>query len=287
MKKLKSRKQTIKNIFNLLILFLCMEVSKNLIAVMPELKILDMRLIFILIVSNYMGMKYGIASAFLASTSYIMENYGQMSELRVIFLNTNNWIPIAIYLILSIIVGLKSDKDSYKLRRCESDIKQLNREVRIANDKIERYENEIKEFNQILMTHNHSYITVSKFINGLEEYMNGNNNIDDLLKETLDNNSVEFIKMEELNKKLNRYFDANRFRKMKKEKIWINKNLEERLPCYVAPVILSENEIFTIVIWECELEQLNTAYRNKLLGIASITKQCFLKEEKGIKRDAV
>ena len=120
------KNKILKNIFNLVILFLSTELLKNILSGIPDLAIIDIRIIFILIIANYLGMKYGIASAILASISYVVQEYFKVNDISVIFLNTNNWIPIAIYILFSIVIGLKTDKNNAKLANLENKIAQKN-----------------------------------------------------------------------------------------------------------------------------------------------------------------
>ena len=217
------KNKILKNIINLVILFLSTEVLKNLLSGIPELGILDIRMIFILIISSYLGMKYGIASAILASISYIVQEYLNVNDISVIFLNTNNWIPIVIYIVFSIIIGLKTDKDNIKISNLENEIAQKNNKEIESDEKIIKYEKEIKELNQILMLHDNSYIQTSKFIDELYKRRNNIKEINVLLRKTLRNNTCELIKIEELNKKSNNLIDDIKIETMQNEKIWVNK----------------------------------------------------------------
>lgn len=266
------KNKKLKNIINLIILFLSAEVIKNFLSGMPDLKSLDIRMIFILIVSNYLGMKYGVVSAILASISYIVQEYGQIHDVNVIFLNTNNWVPIIIYIVFSIIVGLKTDKDNLKVASLENEIKQRSDREIEENEKIMRYEKEIKELNQILMVHNSSYIQASQFIKQLDKSRNNIKSINILLRKFLKNDSCEFLTMEELNMKSSNLIDDNKINMMKKEKIWINKELKDSLPFYIAPVIINQEDKMFIAVWKCEFEQMTTEYKNQIIGISEIAK---------------
>lgn len=272
----KQGKRILKNSINLIILFLGTEVIRNLLTGIPEFKNLDIRIIFILIVSSYMGMKFGIISAILASISYIIQNYSQIVDIDIIFLNTNNWISFAIYIILSIIIGLRADKENLKDLNFQNEISNLRTKEVENNEKIAKYEKELKEFNQILISHNSSYIQVSKFINKINKNREDITRINNLLKIALDNKTCQLVRLDEINSELNNYIDTDKINIMKKNKIWINKNLDKEVPFYIAPVFFENGEKLVIIIWECPFEQMNTEYRNQVIGIAEILKYVFL-----------
>lgn len=270
------KKKVVKNIVNLIILFLGTEILKNFLIEMPELKNLDIGIIFVLIISNYMGMKYGIASAILASISYIIRQNGQIGDINVIFLNTNNWIPIVIYIVFSIIVGLKTDKENMEMMNLENEIEDKIKKEEETTKKVQKYETEVKELNQDLILHQNSYIQVAKFIKDLEENKNDISKINTILRKYIRNNTCELISCEELNKKTNSVF-VGKFDLIEKEGIWINKELEESLPFYIAPIFTEGKERMVIVLWKCEFEQMNTEYRNQIIGISQIIKYIFEK----------
>ena len=265
------KNKILKNIFNLVILFLSTELLKNILSGIPDLAIIDIRIIFILIIANYLGMKYGIASAILASISYVVQEYFKVNDISVIFLNTNNWIPIAIYILFSIVIGLKTDKNNAKLANLENKKEKKNDKEAETNSKIELYEKEIKELNQMLIVHDSSYIQVSKFIEKLKKNYDDIKKTNSLLKKTLKNSTCELITLEELNNKSNNYFNDEIIKIVEKEKIFINKELKKSLPFYMAPVIKKEK--FALVVWKCDFEQMNVEYRNQIIGIAEIIKQ--------------
>lgn len=273
---MKNKRKVIKNIANFIILFLSIEVLKNLLSGMPELSNLDFRLILILMVSSYLGMKYGIASAILVSILYFIEEWMQGYELNVLLLNTNNWIPVVIYILFSIIVGLKTDKDNLKLTNLSNEIEQRNNKELEEKEKITKYEKEIKELNQILMVHDNSYIQVSEILKELEKNKNDMTKINKILKRILKNTSCELIKVEELKEKSKQLIDDKKIKIMENDKIWINKKLDKDFPFYMAPVYISQTEKMILVVWNCEFEQMNTEYKNQIIGISEIVKYIFI-----------
>ena len=277
---MKNKSKVLKNIVNVIILFLCAEVLQNFLIGIPELSKFDFRLIFILIVSGYFGMKYGIASAVLVSISYFVQEFRQGFELDVLFLNTNNWIPLVSYVLFSIIIGLKTDKDNLKISNLSKEIEQKNNKEVENNEKVTKYEKEIKELNQILMVHDNSYIQVSKLIKEIEENRNELAKINRILRKNLKNSSCELIKLEELKEKTNQLIDDKKIREMEKNKIWINKKLEKDLPFYMVPVYISQSEKMVLVLWKCEFEQMNVEYKNQIIGISEIVKYIFVNVRK-------
>lgn len=261
------KKFLLKNIMNLIILFLSTELINIILKEVPEFSNIDIRLIFIFIVANSMGMKYAIVSAILASALYIMQTYSGVLDISIIFLNTNNWLQVVIYLIFAIIIGLKHDKDNLKINSLNNSIDEFKEKEETNIKKIEAYENELKEFNQLLLTHKKTYIQVSDFIQQIDSVKHDNTKISTYLKEILDNDTCEFTNIQTIKK----YLDTINMTTVGKDHILINKDLNKEQPCYIAPISI-ESQDLAIVIWKCDFEQMNTDYRNQIIGIAKIIK---------------
>lgn len=276
------KKKVLKNVINLVILFLCIEVIDVFLSKIPELSNYDIKIVFILIISSSLGMRYGLVAAILVSTSYVIQTYGKVGDINIIFLNTNNWIPIVIYVVFSIIVGLKRDKDDAKMANLKNEIEQKNIKELEVNEKIIKYENEIKELNKILIVHNESYIQASKFMKEIEKNKNNIDKINELLKITLKNDTCKLVRIEEMDKQIR---DLIYEKETKKEKIWINKKLELEKPFYMVPIFINSMEKMAIIIWECDFSQMNNEYKNQIIGISEIIK--FIFEKVGNKENVI
>lgn len=265
------KKKLLKNIMNLIILFLSTELINIILKEIPEFSNIDLRLIFIFIIANSMGMKFGIVSAILASILYIMQTYSGVLDTSIIFLNTNNWLQVVIYLAFAIIIGLKHDKDNLKINSLNNSIDEYKEKEELNNKKIESYERELKEFNQLLLTHKKTYIQVSELLQQIDSVKNDNTKISNYLKAILDNDTCEFTNIQTIKK----YLETKNMTTVGKDHIWINKDLNKEQPCYISPISIGSQD-FAIVIWKCDFEQMNTDYRNEIIGIAKIIKYVLL-----------
>ena len=275
-RKMGSRK-VLKKILSLVILFLTEEILNYLLLGMPELKNLDLRLIFVLIISSYFGIKYGIISSILVGISYFIQKYMQGYELSILMLNTNNWIPAVIYIAFSIIIGLKTDKDNLKIKDLRNEIKNKNDKEIEQKEVIQKYEDVIRQLNQTLIIHDKSYIQVAKILRLMEKSRNNISKTNRILKIILKNSSCELLDITNNNEKISRFLDDKKINIMMKNKIWINKKLEEGLPFYMIPIYINTKEKLLLVVWKCEFEQMNTEYRNQIIGISEIVKFIFTK----------
>lgn len=267
---MKNKKNVLKNIMNLIVLLLSMELINIIITEIPEFRNIDLRLVFVFIIANFMGMGYGIIAAIVSSVLYIFQGNFNLSDISIIFLNTNNWLQIVIYVAFAIIVGLKHDKDNLKVETLKNSIDDLKEKAEAREQKMEEYEKQLNEFNQILLTHEKTYIQVSEFIEKLELAKQDNIKMNELLKKVLNNNTCELTSL----KNIDKYLDTEKLNVLNQNHIWINKDLDEEQPCYIATISSKEKEN-VIVIWNCNFEQMNNDYRNQIIGIVKIIEYVF------------
>lgn len=268
---MKDKKQIFKNIVNLILLLLSLELINIIISEIPGFSNIDLRLISIFIIAISMGMKYGIIAAIASSVFYILQVTPNLSDISIIFLNTNNWLQIVIYLVFAIIIGLKHDKDKLKVDTLKNSIDDLKEKEKSNDKKIEVYEKELKEFNQVLLTHKKTYVQVSEFIQQIDSIKHDNTKISNYLKSILDNETCEFTNIQ----KVEKFLDNSNMITVGNEHIWINKELNDEKPCYIAPISVVSQD-FAIVIWRCDFEQMNNDYRNQIIGIVKILKYVLL-----------
>lgn len=267
---MKNKKTVLKNIMNLIVLLLSMELINIIITEIPEFRNIDLRLVFVFIIANFMGMGYGIIAAIVSSALYILQGNYNLSDISIIFLNTNNWLQIVIYLAFAIVIGLKHDRDNLKVDSLKDSINDLQEKAEKREQKIEEYEKQLNEFNQVLLTHEKTYIQVSEFIEKLELAKQDNRKINELLKKVLNNNTCEWTTLQ----KMDKYLDVEKLDVLNKDHILVNKVLDDEQPMFIASVSNGEKED-VIVIWNCNFEQMNNDYRNQIIGIAKIVEYVF------------
>ena len=90
--------------------FLLVELYTWFISVPSDLQYVDLRLLFIVAASLLMGKRYGVAAAALCSAASITQGLLAGHRWYVLFYHVDNWIPIAVYFIAAILLGLYQDR---------------------------------------------------------------------------------------------------------------------------------------------------------------------------------
>ena len=97
-----------------LLLFACVCLYTNFIKVSSELQFVDVRLLFVVGISLYMGRNYGLAAGIAASVASVVEAIGAGTRWYVIFFHIDNWIPMAVYLATAVLLGMYGDNHRTK-----------------------------------------------------------------------------------------------------------------------------------------------------------------------------
>lgn len=96
------------------LLFGCVCLYTGFIRVSSELQFVDVRLLFVICVSLYMGRGYGMAAGLCSSIASIAEAIAAGNRWHTIFFHIDNWIPIAVYIAAAVLFGMYSENHRIK-----------------------------------------------------------------------------------------------------------------------------------------------------------------------------
>lgn len=96
------------------LLFVCVCLYTGFIRVSSELQFVDVRLLFVIGVSLYMGRGYGMAASICSSVASIAEAIAVGNRWHTIFFHIDNWIPIAVYIAVAVLFGMYSENHCVK-----------------------------------------------------------------------------------------------------------------------------------------------------------------------------
>lgn len=92
------------------VIFVLIEMITQFISVASDLQFVDLRLLFVVVASLFFGKRYGVAAATLCSIASIMQSLLAGNRWYVLFYHVDNWIPLAVYFIIAILLGIYQDK---------------------------------------------------------------------------------------------------------------------------------------------------------------------------------
>lgn len=101
--------RTVRRVGVFALLFACVCLYTGFIQVSSELQFVDVRLLFVIGISLYMGRGYGIAASLCSSVVSVFEALSSGTHWHTIFFHIDNWIPIAVYLAAAVLFGMYSE----------------------------------------------------------------------------------------------------------------------------------------------------------------------------------
>jgi len=281
--KVEKKGDFVIKIFEIILMFFVAEFFINIFNNRFNLQYVDFRLIYIVMIAIYYDWRYSLISTFLVIMSFLYSNIKTSYDIAVILSNTDNWIAIIIYLIISIIISNRISKFENYIKSIKEKINVLEQQNEFNEINIKEYKNKIKELNKNLIIHDSSISKVDAFINKFGKL--NTKNIYKMFSENLGTNNIvifetinDNLENAYTNSKVNYYNFSNKrvSEFFKKNKIWVNGNLEFDLPLFIVPIFNKKEISYVVAIWDYEISIFNTDYKNTLISLSNIAS--FLEE---------
>lgn len=267
-------------LLEILVMFFVSEYLINVFNTIFNLQYIDFRLIFMIIIAIYYEFKYSLFATVLVILSFIFTNINSSYDLSMIISNTDNWIAIIIYLIMTIVIRNKIKKYENMNENANEMISSLINDNKHKDRNIKKYEMKIKELNKELITHNNSFSRVSMLISDYKKI-----DIEQVYEIFVENLDIDKIMvLDYLSDKIYTKYDINYNKSLDKKikkivfknDVWVNNELDDKMPMYIVPIFSNKELIYLVTIWDCDVNMINNEYRNNLISLAKIVS--FLKE---------
>ncbi len=112
---LKKRLKGALKYIELILVFLLTEFAARYTSASVYFKIIDVRLLFIVMMAMFYGLKLGVAASVLECAVLVVKYYRMGIDPVVLFYNMENWIPFVFYIMAGSIVGYLVDKKSNEM----------------------------------------------------------------------------------------------------------------------------------------------------------------------------
>lgn len=267
-----SNNNAIISLLEVIIMFIISEILVNKFNSTFNIQYVDFRLIFMVIVAIYYNIKYSLFATGLVIFSFILSNINTSYDLSYVFSNTDNWLTIVIYIIMIILIRNKIEKYEFVNKNANEKIINLKNEKRIDERNLKKYEIRIKELNRELLIHNNSFSKVASIVNDYKIITK--ENIYKIFLECINEEDVVVFDVNDSssypnNKDLK--LSISKINKLVgKQKIWVNKELQEEMPLYIVPIFNNNKIIYYVTIWSFDLNVLNNEFKNNLVSLSNI-----------------
>lgn len=283
----------LKSFLENILLFILALLFKKFASDYTDLRFVDVRLMYVVIIGMIYGVKQGLVATVLASVSYVYELSTANIDISFLIYSLNSWMPIVFYMIAGAWTGYMTDKriddmeaekeehtmvvEKYEfLRSLYNEIRdvkeQLQKQILVSKDSFGRvYEiaNELSNFKPELIMF--KAIRIIENIMETESaaiYLVAN---DDLTYARLMANSVNLqgnlsstLKMGDL---------PSLKKAMENREFYVNTDLNNDYPAFAMPIIDNDKVVAIAMIYKLDFNKFSTFYQNLFRIVIGLIQQ--------------
>ena len=246
-----------------------------------EFRVVDYRLLFVVIIGSIHGLLFGIIAAILAAASAIFSWRVVGLDFALLVYNVENWIPFTVYFLAGAVTGYVHDKQANDLHFEKHQTELIHEKYTFLYslyNEISTIKNRLREQ---LVGYRDSFGRFFRVANELNDFDEDNLFFKalEILEDLMKNDQIAIYSIEssghygrlQVNSKtirqeipksmrLDDYPDALSL--LRAGEVYQNKDLAPNYPAYIAPIRNADGLIGVVVIWEAKFEQFNMYYYN-------------------------
>ncbi len=262
-----------------------------------QFRMIDYRLLFVVIISTIYGTNIGFIAAVIESISLIAAYYQRGSNWLMLFYDPGNWMPFILLFAVAAVCGYikqKKDEDIHFVYEENKSIREQNNFITQLYEQVLDYKN---QYRKDLIGSRDGFGRIFEVVQRL------NNTIPEkiftesipVMEDVLENDSIaiysindptaRFARLEvcstnlasELKKSFQLDGYENIIKTVKKGEVWFNQDMEESLPMY-ASGILSEGELSVLImVYHAGFGQTNNYYSNLIRILSGLMENFIVK----------
>ena len=248
--------------------------------------VVDYRLLFVAIMGNVHGIRFGVLAALLACVHYALAWTSQGQELYMLLYNADHWLPLGCYMLCGALFGYLHDKGREQLAMSVRERKELEAQNEFLQTLYHRAYEDRNQLQEQVMHFRDSYGRIYHITRELDTLQPEQVFLSTLgvLEDTMQNRSVAiyacggtspFIRlvvhsrsMKKLPRSLNLEDLSDMAQCLREGRVFANKALLSGCPAYAAPV-MHEGRLYAILmLWEVPFEK-QTQYLENLLSVVA------------------
>ena len=289
--------QKILMVIELIIGAFIVELFVNISRSSVQFRLIDFRLVFVVIMSTIWGSTAGFIAASLMVASLALAYYMNGTEWLMLFYDPGNWVPFILFYITAAICGYTRQRKEDEAEFVRDENTKLTNENAFVSDLYEealQYKNEYKQnltlsrqgFGRIFdvvtrLNQSRSELIFAESIPVIEDILDNHS----IAIYTIYDAAARFARLEVaskgLAKRAKKSLDLSEYadviETLKKGELWINKKPQEGQPCYVAGVLNDGHVTVFIAIYNVAFSQMSVYYANLIRVLAGLLENFIVK----------
>lgn len=246
-----------------------------------QFRMIDVRLLFVLIMAGVHGTGIGTAAAVLGICSLLLAYYREGRTALQLFYDPSSWIPFLLLLLVASVLGYTKERQQESMKQLQQEKEQLEKEQEntlALYQESERYKNRYRRnliesrdgFGRIFevverMGHSIPEKIYAEAILAMEDVLA----TDSVAIYSIHDADARFARLEVCSQRLEnlpRSLELSHYREaleeMEQEEIWVNSQLREDMPMYLTGVQSDGSYRLLILIYRPHFEQMSSYYEN-------------------------
>ena len=246
-----------------------------------QFKLVDFRLLFVVLMGSLHGSQFGLLASLIASLSGLFSWYRLGFDWALLIYNIENWLPFAMYFIAGAITGYVRDKYENEIEFKEEEVALLHEKYSFLYGVYDEI-NELKDhFRQRLMGYRDSFgriFNVTRVLDTLQEdeiFFRALGILEDIMSNenvaiyTIDKN-VNYARLEVSSRQLRNTIEKSvklvdfprLIEHLQTGEVFQNEELLPNYPAYFAPILQDDKPVAAVVLWDAKFEQYSLYYYN-------------------------
>lgn len=246
-----------------------------------QFSMIDVRLLFVVMISTMYDMKLGVAAAFLASLSYGAAQIRDGINWLTLFYEPNNWVPFLAYLATAAVCGYIQMTNQDKIRFTKEENELLRDKLSFVQSLYLDAVQDKKEMRHQILSSRDSFGKIYNVIKQLDSVRPQKIFLRSIhvLEELMENHSVaiyslgknkSFARLEaaskDIRQKLSASFPVERIQEAveqtEKGELWVNRSLKDGYPMYMAGIRDNGSLVLLLAVYQVEESQMSLYFQN-------------------------
>lgn len=261
-----------------------------------EFKLIDIKLLYVVIVGTIYGIDLGLVAAGLASGLLVYSFVISGTNWLMLFYDPSNWLPFIGYFIIGAICGYLQNKNKDRLNFWEKENKLVQEKYSFVQQLYGEELRETKELRKQILGSKNSFgkiFEVTQKLDSVEPSQIFNKAIK-VLEELLENKTISIYKVEK-NEAFARLQVASSailkeqpfslaladygeiIATVKRGEVWVNNNLDKRFPMYVTGISQDARLLLLITVSHVDYTQMTLYYQNLFKVLCGLVQSAVLK----------
>ena len=281
LRQLLKKHEGVLKITELILGFLVFQWLNQFVGNQAQFKMIDLRLVFIVLFGSLYGLNYGIAAAALETFSLLYAYESQGIGWYTLFYEPTNWIPFIFYFAVGVICGYVRMKNKENAEFVNSENKLLEEKFMFAREMYQETLDDKKMYKKQILGSEDSFGKIFDITRKLDIVQPQELFLETMhvMEEVLENKTFGFYTLNQRNgygrlemassgmqKKYKNSVKLSEYRlamdALEQGEVWVNKEFLDEYPMYLAGIRKNGELVMLVSIRDVQIEQMTLYYLN-------------------------